>query len=88
MRRLIRFLLGRYDGFGFRYEGDLPCDYPAPGSEFYYNGKRGTINFYCVYIDSDGERAELLPVVYYAGRDDLVYTLDMIRPDLKVNVVV
>lgn len=88
MRRILRFLFGHYNGFGFRYTGDLPAGYPAPGSEFVYKGEIGYINFYCLYIKADGNSAELYPVVSYGGREDLCYPLDKIYPGLKVNVVV
>lgn len=86
MKRLWKFFQMMHGGFNYRYAGDLPTNYPIPGTEFYYNGEVGYIRFYCLHIYPDGERADLRPVVFYKGRGDLVYTLDMIFPDLKVDV--
>ena len=88
MRRLISRLINWDRNFIYRYVGDLPANYPAPGSEFMYRGNVGYIQYYCLHILRDGNSAELMPVVSYNGREDLVYPLDKIYPGLKVNVVV
>lgn len=86
MRRLIKFFQMMQGGFNYRYVGDLPADYPIPGTEFYYNGEPGYIRFYCVHVYPDGERADLRPVIFYKGRTDLIYDLKTIFPDLKVDI--
>ena len=88
MRRIWKFFKMMQGGFNYRYVGELPAEYPLPGTEFYYNGEVGKIEFYCVHVYPDGERADLRPVVSYKGRNDLVYSLEMIFPDIKLNAII
>jgi len=85
VKRLIRLFRMMTGGLHFRYVGDLPTNYPLPGTEFFYRGEYGHIMFYCIHVRMNGEEAELMPVVSWKGREDLVKSLETIFSEIKIN---